>query len=692
MADTERLKVAMLYPAGTRGGAELWQERLVVHTERLDIQVLSMADGDTANWWRANGAEVTVIPTGRSTAGLLRTARTVAIQMRQDRPDLIIGHGVKAGLVTAAAGLMGSTRTMWVRHDDSFPRLAKVTDALTDAQLNSSPKAMQGRTPRRPLVIAPMVSGPAATAADARTELGFDEGPLRMLMATRLVPYKGVDDAITALADDRAARWSLHVFCVTDSAYPDEADRLLRHASALGVTDRFHLHLSRDDIGELAGAFDAAAILTKPLPGEHVGAEAFSLVAMEANTAGVAVISVPPVSDRMGAAGIAVAPAAPGQVVEALVRLEDPAVRAAMGKAGQAAAATADSPADAASTFAQFLADCSNRPGAGVQGQAPISVVVTVLNDERGVSDLIPVVSGQLGSQDELIIVDGGSSDSTAELVAEAARADARIRLIVSQGAGISQGRNVGIEAAAHPLVACTDAGCEPQAGWLDAFRAAAAARPDAGLLTGTYQVSATTAVEHAVNACGYPQVEELARPSALARGYGAVLGRSFDATMPTGRSMAFTKDAWRAAGGFPEHLATGEDVTFGRAIARQFPAVLVRDACVVWDQRATLRGTLTMYYRYGQGSGHSRDPRLLGRDAARAGAYLIAASTALRGSRAARSATLVGAAVYLSLPLARARRMPAAPKVIALVPVVSALRDVAKAAGAITGYINGKQ
>lgn len=691
MPDADQLKVTMVYPAGTRGGAELWQERLLAHT-RLDIQVVSLADGDTANWWHANGAQVTVIPTGRGPADLARTTCRVASHVRANRADVMVAHGVKAGIVTALAGLVGRTRTVWVRHDDSFPRLATLVDSLTDGQLSANPRALEGRSPRRSLVIAPVVSGPAATADAARAQLGLDKGPLRLLMATRLVPYKGVDDAVTALADDRAAQWSLHVYCVTDAAHPDEADRLLRHAAALGVRDRVHLHPGRDDIGQLAAAFDAAAVLTKPLPGEHVSVEAFSMIAMESITAGVPVISVPPVSDRIGAAGVPVAPAAPEQLAEALAGLSDPQVRADMGQVGKLAAAAADTPAYAASVYAQFLADCSHRPGAGAQGTTPISVVVTVLNDARGVNDLLPVLSGQLGPHDELIVVDGGSSDNTAELVSHAAAVDTRIQLMVCPGAGISHGRNVGIEAAVHPLIACTDAGCEPQVGWLDAFRAAAAARPDVGLLTGTYQVRAETPIERAVNACGYPQTAELAHPSLLARGYGAVLGRTFDATMPTGRSMAFTKAAWQAAGGFPEHLATGEDVTFGRAVAQEFPAVLVRDACVVWEQRATLAGTLKMYYRYGQGSGHSRNPRLLGRDAARAGAYLVAAATVVRGRPAARRAALAGTAIYLSLPLDRARRMPGGLRVAGLVPFVAALRDVTKAAGAVTGYIRGPQ
>ena len=42
---------------------------------------------------------------------------------------------------------------------------------------------------------------------------------------------------------------------------------------------------------------------------------------------------------------------------------------------------------------------------------------------------------------------------------------DPRVTVVVSPGAGISAGRNIGIERARHDLVACTDVGCEPATG-----------------------------------------------------------------------------------------------------------------------------------------------------------------------------------------------------------------------------------
>jgi len=112
----------------------------------------------------------------------------------------------------------------------------------------------------------------------------------------------------------------------------------------------------------------------------------------------------------------------------------------------------------------------------------------------------------------------------------------------------------------------------------------------------------------------------------------------------------------------------------------------------VDWAQRPTLAAMARMYFRYAQGSGHSRDRRLLGRDLCRAGVY--AAGAVLLTRRRARPAAGLAAAAYLSLPTVRVLRgrcggtrrdrLPA----LAAVPVVAAVRDLSKAAGALSGVL----
>jgi hypothetical protein len=152
---------------------------------------------------------------------------------------------------------------------------------------------------------------------------------------------------------------------------------------------------------------------------------------------------------------------------------------------------------------------------------------------------------------------------------------------------------------------------------------------------------------------------------------------------------VAFTKDGWRKAGGFPEDLATAEDVTFGQSIvAAGGRAVLAADAMVTWGQRPGLRATARMYRNYGVGDGLSRHPLLVGRNLARMAAYVVGPVLWWRGRRGGRTLVAAGAAVYLSVPAMRARRRRAGLQTWLLLPVALAVKDLTKAWGCICGLV----
>jgi hypothetical protein len=248
------------------------------------------------------------------------------------------------------------------------------------------------------------------------------------------------------------------------------------------------------------------------------------------------------------------------------------------------------------------------------------------------------------------------------------------------------------VEEARREVIACTDAGCRPDPGWLDGLRRAFADIPRPDLVTGIYRVQASRPFEHALAAANYPDPEEARRMSGWARAYGWLLGRVYAASLPTGRSMAFWRPAWREVGGFSPQLGTADDVEFGRALAAAGRrCTLQLDAEVVWEQRPSVAGTAAMYYRYGFGDGEARDPILVGRNLARLLAYSAGPFLLVRGRRPGRLLALAGAALYLSLPLARARRRPRPVLVALLVPAALAVKDLSKAAGCLRGLARGR-
>jgi glycosyltransferase involved in cell wall biosynthesis len=308
-----------------------------------------------------------------------------------------------------------------------------------------------------------------------------------------------------------------------------------------------------------------------------------------------------------------------------------------------------------------------------------ITVVVTTFNDRDGLAELLPALAAQTRPPDELLVVDAGSTDGSAELAA-AWEDRLPIRWEVRPGAGISAGRNIGIELAANERVACTDAGCRPQPQWLEAM---AAALEDHDFVSGTYVVDPATPFEHAIAVALYPDVEEIGA-GGLPKLWQKVFGRRFGVREATGRSMGFTRAAWRDGGGFPEDVQTGEDVAFASAVVDSGrPATLAPRATVIWRGRPTWRANWKMYESYAYGDAK------LGRATRTAirGAAMLAGSLLVFAGRRGRAAVAVDGAFYLSLPVARAARTGLGPQHWWRLPLVLALKDVAMLAGAVRGW-----
>ncbi|MGC0207507.1 glycosyltransferase [Streptomyces levis] len=698
---TRPLRVSVVASHGVLGGAEMWLLSLLDSTDRLAVDVVLLADGPLRDEFARRGVPCTVRPTGRTAVSIAGAAAWLMRRLRADRPDVVLANGVKAASVAAPAAWAAGVRCVWVKHDHSHdgPLMALLA-LLSDGCVVTGPELVAASRHRDAVLVPfPAPVGQALPRDTARKVLlrsgvRLDEGELLLLTVARLVGYKGLDDAITALAQPGTSRWRLAVVGPEDPAEPGERRRLTELAAALGVAGRVDFTGWLGEAWRLLPAADAVAVLTKPT-GKGPSQESFGAVALEAMLAGVPVITTAPgpVSERVAApgadpAGITVDPGQADQVADALRRLEDQTVRTAMGSAGRRSAAAHPGPEHSAALLVRILAETARLTGAGLDGTAAVSVVTTVKNEAGVIDRLMGLLVPQLTVKgDEIVVVDGGSTDDTVRRVEAWASRDSRVRVLSAPGAGISAGRNAGIRAARNSLIACTDAGCYPAPDWLARLRAAAAEAEAAGLLTGVYRVRGRGPVTHALALVGYPVPEEARHPGPWTRVWCRFLGRDFDATLPTGRSVAFTRAAWEDAGGFPEHLRTAEDVLFGQAIvAAGHRAALVSSAEVEWEQRPTLRQTAAMYFHYGEGDGRSAHPLLLGRDTARAVAYAAAAAAVPRGP-AARRATLAALLVYVSLPLARAvreRRWTAVP----VIPVVAAVRDVAKAAGAARGLV----
>ena len=684
-------------PHAVHGGQEEWLLQLLDATDRLDVRVLLLQDGPLRALLEQRGLPVDVLPVGTRPASLaLPVARLVA-RLRRRPPDVVLANGVKAQFVAAPAARAAGVPLVFVRHDHAFEGAVRRLSRWADRVVGTTEEVL-GAVDRPDAVVVPPPAPPAAEPPDrARAALAalgvpLGEGPV-LGMLTRLVAYKGVDDAVRALAHPAAVAggWRLAVLGGDDPSEPGEAQRLRALAARLGVAERVHLVGHVRGGARLVSGLDALAVLTRSAGPRGPSGEGFGMTALEAMAAGVPVITVPggAVERRLaGRAGLVVPAGDAGALAGALHVLADPAERAARGAAGRELVRDHPDAARCAAVLCGVLAEAARRPGAGLVADAPVSVVVPVFDEGEGVDAVVRAVGAQLREGDELVVVDDASRDDTrGRLERLAADQPSLVLARHAVNAGPGAARNTGIRAARSDLLVCTDAGVDLPPGWLEAMRAALCDTPAPDLVAGAFRVSTRSTWERVSAAALFPDVRDVRQARPAARLHARVFGRTFTADRPVGRSVAFRREAWARVGGFPS-VRTAEDTSFGTAVAAQGRCVLQTDAPVVWRQHSGPRRAARMFVSYGRGDGLQGDRVGLLRNGARAGAALGAPVLLLLGGRSVRTLVGLGAAAYVSLPLARLRDDPAPLRTGALVPLALAVKDLSKAYGCVLGLL----
>ena len=300
-----------------------------------------------------------------------------------------------------------------------------------------------------------------------------------------------------------------------------------------------------------------------------------------------------------------------------------------------------------------------------------VSLIATVKNEASNIGTLLDSMLRQSRPADEIVINDNGSTDATAAIIQGYVDAGYPIRL-VHGGHNIPSGRNNAIRHAAGPLIASCDAGLILPPNWL-ADLLVPLETGEADVAAGFYVAAPESLWEFALGVTNYPDVAEV----------------DPERFLPAGQSVAFTKAAWEAVGGYPEWAATCEDLLFDLHLkARGYRFRFVPDAAVHFRPRSTVRGYLRQYYTYARGDAIGRLwPR---RHALRYAFYAALSGIVLCARRWPSAGLLALPAVtfHVQAPLRRvwrrSRGMPAAQRAAALllVPVIRLLGDLAKMVG----------
>nr|WP_145546201.1 glycosyltransferase family 2 protein [Variovorax boronicumulans] len=180
-----------------------------------------------------------------------------------------------------------------------------------------------------------------------------------------------------------------------------------------------------------------------------------------------------------------------------------------------------------------------------------ISVVMPTYRDSVAALETAELLCPQLRTSDELLIVDNGSGPKHREVFEAFARQHpgVAIRILVCEARGSYAARNMGAAHARGDILAFTDAGCLPCAGWVDAIRSHFAEHQGsrvAGPIEMVFKHSPPALIE-LVDARAH-----LNQDRYVAQGWAATA------------NTAMVREAFVALGGFDQRLQSGGDFEFG--------------------------------------------------------------------------------------------------------------------------------
>lgn len=223
-----------------------------------------------------------------------------------------------------------------------------------------------------------------------------------------------------------------------------------------------------------------------------------------------------------------------------------------------------------------------------------VSLITTERNEKDSIAEFIDSVLAQSQKPDEIVIADGGSSDGTLEIINEYIKKGAPIKLVKAPG-NRSIGRNAATSAASNEYIACTDVGSRLDKNWLRNITKPFRVNPKAMVVSGFFLPEPKTFFEEVSATLMLDPNDKI----------------DINTWLPSSRSFAYTKTAWKKVGGYPEYTNFNEDTPFCLALKKAgFKFEDGLRAIVYWRPRPNFKEFYRQYYFYALGDALDRlDP-----------------------------------------------------------------------------------
>ncbi|HSX40315.1 MAG TPA: glycosyltransferase [Candidatus Saccharimonadales bacterium] len=305
-----------------------------------------------------------------------------------------------------------------------------------------------------------------------------------------------------------------------------------------------------------------------------------------------------------------------------------------------------------------------------MQKKATTSFICTVLDEEKSITDLLESLKIQTVKANEIIFVDGGSHDKTPELLKDSSL---KHKFFKEKG-NRAIGRNFGIEKADGDIILVTDAGCMLDKNWVK-------------------NITEPFGKETVDVAAGfYTPITKNIFQKCLAT-YTSVMADRVDPKnfLPSSRSVAFRKSAWKKVNGYPQYLDTCEDLVFAKKLKEHgCKFVFVKEAIVHWPQRKNILEAFVQFFQYAKGDGKARyfraqTPFLFFRDI---GAIVIFCAAFITKSKELAGITLILFFLYVLWSISKNYRYIKNPQAFIYLPFLQIASDIAVGIGMTIGLL----